>query len=115
MKVSLTGALASDAELAYRAGYYGAKEWAKFNDFDKDRQLEEAMRLEDPITDIPMAIEVNYFQVSSAEYFVPVSVRMPGSELTRPRPAGDDEGRHRHARRNQGRVRRDDAQFARPA
>ena len=36
-----------------------------------------------------MAVEVNYFQVSSAEYFVPVSVRMPGSELTRPRPAGD--------------------------
>src|SRR6185503_1397330 len=88
VKVSLTGALAADAELAHRAGYYGAKEWAKFNDFDKDRQLEEAMRLEDPITDIPMAIEVNYFQVSSAEYFVPVSVRMPGSELTRPRPTG---------------------------
>jgi VWFA-related protein len=88
VKVSLTGALAADAEIAHRAGYYGAKEWAKFNDFDKDRQLEEAMRLEDPITDIPMAIEVNYFQISSAEYFVPVSVRMPGSELARPRPSG---------------------------
>jgi len=46
------------------------------------------MHLEDPITEIPLAIEVNYFQVSSAEYFVPVSVRMPGSELTRPRPSG---------------------------
>jgi VWFA-related protein len=88
VKVSLTGAIEPNAELAHRAGYYGAKEWAKFNDFDKDRQLEEAMRLEDPITDIPLAIEVNYFQVSSAEYFVPVSVRMPGSELTRARPSG---------------------------
>jgi hypothetical protein len=36
-----------------------------------------------------MAVEVNYFQISGAEYFVPVSVRMPGSELTRPRPNGD--------------------------
>jgi hypothetical protein len=36
-----------------------------------------------------MALEINYFQVSSAEYFVPISVRMPGSELARPRPAGD--------------------------
>jgi VWFA-related protein len=88
VKVSVTGPLAADAELAHRAGYYGAKEWAKLNDFDKDRQLEEAMRLEDPITDIPMAIEVNYFQISSAEYFVPVSVRMPGAELSRPRPTG---------------------------
>jgi hypothetical protein len=33
-------------------------------------------------------MEVNYFQLNRAEYFVPVSVRMPGSELTRPRPGG---------------------------
>ena len=89
VKVSLNGALSADAELSFRAGYYGAKEWAKFNDFEKDRQLEEALRLEDPITEIPIAIEINYFQVSSAEYFIPISVRMPGSELARPRPAGD--------------------------
>jgi VWFA-related protein len=89
VKVSLARALGDDVELTYRPGYYGAKEWAKFNDFDKERHLEEALRLEDPITDIPMAMEINYFQVSGAEYFVPVSVRMPGSELARPRPAGD--------------------------
>ena len=52
------------ADLSYRAGYYGAKEFGKFNRADKERQLEEALRLEDPITDIPMAIEVNYFQVN---------------------------------------------------
>lgn len=89
VKVTLSPAVAAGAELSYRAGYYGAKEWAKFNDFDKDRQLEEALRLEDPITDIPLALEVNYFQINSAEYFIPISVRMPGSELTRARPAGD--------------------------
>ena len=76
------------AELAYRPGYYGAKDFARFNAADKERQLEEALRLEDPITDIPMALEVNYFQLNRAEYFVPVSVRMPGSELARPRPGG---------------------------
>jgi VWFA-related protein len=78
-----------DAEVSHRAGYYGAKDYSKFNATDKERQLEEALKLEDPITDIPMAMEVNYFQISSAEYFVPISVRMPGSELTRPRPSGD--------------------------
>lgn len=36
----------------------------------------------------PMAMEINYFQISSVEYFVPISVRMPGSELARERPAG---------------------------
>jgi VWFA-related protein len=76
------------AELSYRPGYYGAKDFSKFNAVDRERQLEEALRLEDPITDIPMALEVNYFQLNRAEYFVPVSVRMPGSELARPRPGG---------------------------
>jgi VWFA-related protein len=87
LKVSL--AADSDAELSYRPGYYGAKDYSKFNETDRERQLEEALKAEDPITDIPMAVEVNYFQISGAEYFVPVSVRMPGSELTRPRPSGD--------------------------
>lgn len=86
VRVSVAGSL--NADVAYRPGYYGAKEFGRFTSADKERQLEEALKLEDPITDIPMAVEVNYFQVSSAEYFVPVSVRMPGSELTRPRPTG---------------------------
>lgn len=88
VKISLAEPRSENAELSYRAGYYGVKEWAKFDAYDKERHLEEAMRLEDPITLIPMAIEVNYFQLNSAEYFIPVSVRMPGSELTRPRAAG---------------------------
>jgi VWFA-related protein len=87
VKISLAGDLS--AELSYRPGYYGAKDFSKFNAVDKERQLEEALKLEDPITDIPMAMEVNYFQLNRAEYFVPVSVRMPGSELTRPRPNGE--------------------------
>jgi VWFA-related protein len=80
-------ALTSDpsADLSYRAGYYGGKDYARFSAIDKERQLEEALKAEDPITDIPMAVEVNYFQIDASEYFVPVSVRMPGSELTRPR------------------------------
>jgi len=86
VKIAIAGS--PEADLAYRPGYYGAKVFAKFNAADKERQLEEALKLEDPITDIPMAMEVNYFQLNRAEYFVPVSVRMPGSELARPRPGG---------------------------
>jgi VWFA-related protein len=80
VKVTVNADLAAD--LSYRPGYYGDKDFSKFTTADKERQLADALRLEDPITDIPMAMEVNYFQLSSAEYYVPVSVRMPGSELT---------------------------------
>jgi len=86
VKVTLNSEVTAD--LAYRAGYFGDKDFSKFTRADKERQLEEALRLEDPITEIPIAMEVNYFQLNQAEYFVPISVRMPGSELARPRPGG---------------------------
>jgi len=37
--------------------------------------------LENPVTDITIAMELNYFQLNRAEYFVPVGVKIPGSEL----------------------------------
>lgn len=84
--VKLASGLAGD--LSYRSGYYGEKVFAKFNRADKERQLADALKLEDPITEIPMAAQVNYFQISAAEYFVPVSVRMPGTELGATASAG---------------------------
>ncbi len=44
--------------------------------------------LENPITEIPIAMEVNYFQLNRAEYFVPVAVKIPGSELALARRGG---------------------------
>jgi len=64
--------------LSYRPGYFGPKGYEHFSSVDKERQLEEALRREDPLTDIPMALDLHYFQINRAEYFVPVSLRMPG-------------------------------------
>ena len=44
--------------------------------------------LENPITDITIAMELNYFQLNRAEYFVPVHVKIPGSELALARRRG---------------------------
>jgi VWFA-related protein len=69
------------AKLDFRSGYYAGKQFAKFTSADKERQLEDALMLGDPITDLTIAMEVDYFQLNRAEYFVPVSVKIPGSEL----------------------------------
>ena len=69
------------ADLAFRPGYFADKEWAKQNAAERERQLEEALMLENPITDITIALELNYFQISGPEYFVPVTVKIPGREL----------------------------------
>jgi len=81
VKVTLNGDLSASSDLAFRQGYYGEKEWAKFNAADRERQLEEAFMLDNPITEVTLAVEVNFFQLNRAEYFVPVSVKMPGSEV----------------------------------
>ena len=76
------------AKLDYRQGYFAPKQFSKFTAADKERQLEEALMLGDPITDLTIAMEVNYFQLNRAEYFVPITVKIPGSELVLARSGG---------------------------
>jgi VWFA-related protein len=76
------------AKLDYRQGYFGGKEFARFTAADKERQLEDALMLGDPITDLTIAMEVNYFQLNRAEYYVPVVMKIPGSELVLARRGG---------------------------
>jgi VWFA-related protein len=77
-----------DAKLGYRDSYYADKEFGKFSGADKERQLEEALLLGDPITDLPIAMEINYFQINRAEYFLPIAVRIPGNEIVLAQKAG---------------------------
>jgi len=81
------------ASLDYRQGYYAGKQFAKFTTADKERQLEDALMLGDPITELTIAMEIGYFQLNRAEYFVPVTVKIPGSELALARRGG-----HEHTR-----------------
>ncbi len=69
------------AKLDYRHGYYASKAFHFFNAADKERQLEDALMLPDPITDLTVAMEIDYFQLDHAEYFVPIIVKIPGREL----------------------------------
>ncbi len=85
IKISLKD---ESAKLEYRVGYYAGKTFNKFTIADKERQLEDALMLGDPITDLTIAMEVNYFQLNGAEYFIPVAVKIPGSELALARRGG---------------------------
>jgi len=39
------------------------------------------MLSDNPVTDLPIAVEVDYFRLDKSKYFVPVSVKVPGSAL----------------------------------
>ena len=79
VKISLAGD--ATAALTYRQGYYADKQFSKFTAVDKERQLEDALMLESPITELSIAMEIDHFQLNRAEYFVPIVVKIPGREL----------------------------------
>jgi VWFA-related protein len=76
------------AKLEYRHGYYADKVFGKFTTADKERQLEDALMMGDPVTDLTIQMEVNYFQLNNAEYYVPIVLKIPGSELALARRGG---------------------------
>jgi len=80
-------------KLAYRAGYYAPKTFDKYTESDRERHLEEALRLEDPITDLPVALEVDYFRRAKDRYVVPVAVKIPGSVIPIARKKEKEEAR----------------------
>jgi VWFA-related protein len=86
IKIAMNNGLS--ATLDYRQGYFAGKTFGKFTVADKERQLEDALMLGDPITELTIAMEIDYFQLNRAEYFVPVVVKIPGRELALARKGG---------------------------
>ena len=86
IKISLKDGLS--ATLDYRQGYFAGKTFGKFTTAEKERQLEDALMLGDPVTELTIAMEIDYFQLNRAEYFVPVVVKIPGRELALARKGG---------------------------
>ncbi len=82
IQVKLTPRLSSlRAKLDYRQGYYGPTTFARMNATDKETLLSQALSSENPITDLPLAVEVDYFRLEKDKYFAPISVKIPGSAL----------------------------------
>jgi VWFA-related protein len=76
------------AKLDYRSGYFASKDFRKFDASDRERQLAEALMLGDPVTDLTLALEINYFRQARDRYFVPVAVKIPGSDIELARKSG---------------------------
>jgi len=82
IQVKLAPRLAAlKAKLEYRQGYYGSTTFAKMAEGDKEAQLEKALMSDNPVTDLPLAVEVDYFRMEKTKYFVPIAVKIPGSAL----------------------------------
>lgn len=80
ISIKLTNGM-QGVRLEHRPGYYAGKVWGKMNGQDKEQQLKEAISAGDPVTDLPLALQIDYFRVGPTAYFVPISVKVPGSVI----------------------------------
>ena len=78
------------AKLEHRPGYYADKVWGKLNGQEKEQQLKEALSSGNPVTDLPLALQIDYFRISASSYFVPVSIKIPGSVVALAAKKGAD-------------------------
>jgi VWFA-related protein len=81
---------AIQAKLDYRSGYFGQKEFKKFTNADKEEQLQQALMLGDPLTDLSLTAEIDYFRLAKDRYFIPFSVKIPGSEIALAKSKGKE-------------------------
>ncbi len=77
VKSSVTG-----AKIDYRRGYYAPADYRHSTKDDKERQLEEELASDLPATDLPLYLGVAYFRLDGNKFFVPISVVVPGSQIS---------------------------------
>jgi VWFA-related protein len=65
-----------------RPGYYAPKDFRQFTREDKEVQLDQAMSLDTPFVDLPMAIEASYFREADKKYYVVLAAKIPGSAIS---------------------------------
>ena len=53
----------------------------KLTSADKERQLEDALMLSDPITELTIAMELDYFELVNPDTLAPVGERIDGREV----------------------------------
>ncbi len=79
IRVSVSGV--PGAKIRYREGYYAPKDFGVYTTEDRERQLEDAMRSENPVVELPVAVDTAYFRLDKNQIFVPISAKLASSAL----------------------------------
>jgi VWFA-related protein len=79
IRVRLKGV--SGAHVKSRDGYYAPRDFQHLMKQDKEDQLQEALESDDPIVELPIAVETAAFRVSPQQVYVPISAKISSSAL----------------------------------
>lgn len=72
---------APGARVRFRKGYYAPKPFGLLTAEDREKQLQEALSAENPVVELPLAIETAQFRIGRNEVFVPIAAKVGSSAL----------------------------------
>jgi VWFA-related protein len=76
VKVNVPG-----AHVRFRNGYYAPRDFQHLEREDRDQQLADAVHSEDPIVELPIAVETAMFRLSETQVYVPIDAKLSATAL----------------------------------
>jgi VWFA-related protein len=76
VKVSAPG-----AHIRYREGYYAPRDFQHLEKEDRDQQLADAVNSDNPVVELPVAVETGMFRLSEQQTYIPVAAKISASAL----------------------------------
>jgi len=76
VKVNVPG-----AHVRFRNGYYAPRDFQHLEKEDRDQQLADAVHSEDPIVELPIAVETAMFRLSDTQVYVPIDAKLSATAL----------------------------------
>jgi VWFA-related protein len=71
----------TDLRLEHRPGYFAAKSFGQMNQEERDLQLQQALTVDRPFTDVPVIVQADYFKTDGNNSIVPLSIEIAGDGL----------------------------------
>jgi VWFA-related protein len=81
IQVRLNSVEYKNAKLEYRNGYYAQSDFQHSNKETREAQLQEQFQSDVPSSDFPVYIATGYFRLNDKQFYVPVSLVVPGSQI----------------------------------
>jgi len=69
------------AHVRYRNGYWAPRDFQHLQKEDRNQQLADALREENPEVDLPIAVEAAMFRIGDQQVYVPISAKLPSNAL----------------------------------
>jgi VWFA-related protein len=69
------------AHVRFRNGYYAPRDFRHLEEADRDQQLADAIHSEDPIVELPIAVETGMFRISNDQVYVPIDAKLSATAL----------------------------------